>query len=194
MPSRLHFRESFNNQFSLVAKLCLTLCDTMDCSTPGFPVHRQLPELAQTHVHQVGDAIQPSHSLSSPSPPAFSLSQHQGLFQWVGSSHQVAKVFWQYWLHFDFLAKFTPFAQDLFDKSIGDQLLVCLALALTSLVLGRLLPRKSCLMKEGKRWSCRRYAFREFMATFEEPSRKWVLGSTHYRRSSWIFIRQNLLG
>ena len=63
----------------------------MDCSTPGLPVHHQLPELAQTHVHRVGDAIQPSHPLSSPSPPAFNLSQHQGLLQWVSSSHQVAK-------------------------------------------------------------------------------------------------------
>ena len=58
----------------------------------GFPVHHQLPELAQTHVHQVGVAIQPSHPLSSPSPPAFNLSQHQGLFQGVSSSHEVAKV------------------------------------------------------------------------------------------------------
>ena len=64
----------------------------MDCSTPGFPVHHQLPELAQTHVHQVSDAIQPSHPLPSPSPPTFNLSQGQGLFQWVSSSHQVAKV------------------------------------------------------------------------------------------------------
>ena len=71
---------------------CPTLRDPMDCSTPGFPVHRQLPELAQTHVHWVGDAIQRSHPLSSPSPPAFNLSQHQGLFKWVSSSHQVAKV------------------------------------------------------------------------------------------------------
>ena len=63
-----------------------------DCSTPGFPVHHQLLELAQTHVHRGGDAIQPSHPLSSPSPPAFNLSQHQGLFQWVSSLHQVAKV------------------------------------------------------------------------------------------------------
>ena len=63
----------------------------MDCSTPGFPVHHQLPELAQTHVHRVGDAIQPSHPLLSPSPPAFNLSHHQGLFQGV-SSNQVAKV------------------------------------------------------------------------------------------------------
>ena len=60
----------------------------LNCSTPGFPVHHQLPELAQTHVHRVGDAIQPSNPLSSPSPPAFNLSQHQGLFQWVSSSHQ----------------------------------------------------------------------------------------------------------
>ena len=68
------------------------LYDPMDCSTPGFPVHHQLPELAQTHVHWVGDAIQPSHPLSSPSPPAVNLSQHQGLVKWVSSSHQVAKV------------------------------------------------------------------------------------------------------
>ena len=73
-------------------QLYLTLCDPMDCSTPDFPVHHQLPELAQIHVHQVGDAIQPSYPLSSPSPPAFSLSQHQGLFQWVSSLHQVAKA------------------------------------------------------------------------------------------------------
>ena len=78
--------------FSSVAQLCPTLCEPMDCSMPGFPVHYQLPELAQTHVHQVNDAIQPSHPLSAPSPPAFSLSQHQGLFQRVSSLHQVAKV------------------------------------------------------------------------------------------------------
>ena len=64
----------------------------MDCSTPGFPIHHQLMEFTQTHVHWVGDAIQPSHPLSSPSPPALLLSQHQGLFKWVSSSHQVAKV------------------------------------------------------------------------------------------------------
>ena len=68
-------------RFSSVAQLCLTLCDPMDCSMPDFPVHHQLPELAQTHVHRVGDAIEPSHPLPSPSPPAFNLSQHQGLFQ-----------------------------------------------------------------------------------------------------------------
>ena len=71
---------------------CLALCNSMDCSTPGFPVHRQLLELAQTHVHQVGDAIQLSHPLLSPSPPAFDLSQHQGLFQWVSSLEEVVKV------------------------------------------------------------------------------------------------------
>ena len=79
-------------QFSSVAQLCPTLCDPMDCSFPGFPVHHQLLELAQTHVHWVGDAIQPSCPLSSPSPPAFNLSYHQGLFQWVSYSHQVARV------------------------------------------------------------------------------------------------------
>ena len=64
----------------------------MNHSTPGLPVHHQLPEFTQTHIHQVSDAIQPSHPLSSPSPPAFNISQHQGLFQWVSSSHEVAKV------------------------------------------------------------------------------------------------------
>ena len=77
---------------SSVTWSCPILCDPMDSSTSGFPVHHQLPELAQTHVHRVGDAIQPSHSLSSPSPPAFNLSQHQSLFQWVSSPHQVTKV------------------------------------------------------------------------------------------------------
>jgi len=67
--------------FSSVSPLCLTLCDPMDCSTPGFPVYHQLPELTQTHGHRVGDAIQPSHPLLSPSPPGFNVSQHQGLFQ-----------------------------------------------------------------------------------------------------------------
>ena len=80
------------SQFSSVAQSCLTLCDPMDCSTPSLPAHYQLLEFTQTHVHQVGDAIQPSHLLSSLSPPAFHLSQHQGLFKWVSSSHQVAKV------------------------------------------------------------------------------------------------------
>ena len=78
--------------FSSVAQSCPTLCDLMNRSTPGLPVHHQLPEPTQTYVHWVDDAIQPSHPLLSPSPPAFNLSQHQGLFQWVTSSHQVAKV------------------------------------------------------------------------------------------------------
>ena len=79
-------------QSSPVTQLCLSLCDPMNLSTPGLPVHHQLPEFTQTHVHWVADAIQPSHPLSSPSPPAFNLSQHQGLFKWVSSLHQVAKV------------------------------------------------------------------------------------------------------
>ena len=79
--------------FSSVAQSCLTLRpDPADCSMPGFPVHHQLPEFTQPHVHRVGDAIQPSHPLLSPSPFAFNLSQHQGLFQWVNSSPQVAQV------------------------------------------------------------------------------------------------------
>ena len=82
-------------RFSSIALPCLTLCAPVDCSIPGFPVYHQHPELAQTHVPQVSDAIQPSHPLLSPSPPAFNLSQHQGLFTWVSSSHQVAKV--KYW-------------------------------------------------------------------------------------------------
>ena len=76
---------------SSVAQLCLTLCNPMDCSVPGFPVLHCLPESAQTHVHWVGNAIQWSHPLSPASPPALSLSQLQGLFQWVSSSHQVAR-------------------------------------------------------------------------------------------------------
>ena len=68
-------------QFSSVAQSCLTLCDPMNCSTPGLPVHHHLPEFTQTHVHRVGDAIQPSHPLSSPSPPAPNPSQHPSLFQ-----------------------------------------------------------------------------------------------------------------
>ena len=79
-------------QFSSVAQSCPTLCDPVNHSMPSLPVHHQLPESTQTHVHWVGDAIQPSHPLSSPSPPALNLSQHQGLFKWVSSSHQVAKI------------------------------------------------------------------------------------------------------
>ena len=90
----LHLYVSFFSSVSSIQPLiCVWLFVTpMNCSTPGFPVYHQLSELAQSHVHQVCDAIQPSHPLSSPSSPAFSLSQHQGLFQWVSSSYQVAKV------------------------------------------------------------------------------------------------------
>ena len=73
--------------YSLVTQSCPTLCNPMDCSTPGLPVHHQPPEFTQTHLHWVSDAIQPFHPLSSPSPPTFNLSQHQCLFQWVSSSH-----------------------------------------------------------------------------------------------------------
>ena len=79
-------------QFSSVAQSCPTLCNPINHSTPGLPVHHQLPEFTQTHVHRVSDAIQPSHPLSSSSPPAPNPSQHQSLFQWVNSSHEVAKV------------------------------------------------------------------------------------------------------
>ena len=78
-------------QFSSVTQSCPTLCNPMNRSTPGLPVHQQLPESTQTHVHWVGDAIQPSHPLSSPSPPAPNPSQHQGLLKWVSSSHQAPK-------------------------------------------------------------------------------------------------------
>ena len=88
----LLFGLSHSVHFSSVTQSCPTLCNPMNHSTPGLPVHHQLPELTQTHVHRVGDAIQPSHPLSSPSPPASNPSQYQGLFQWVNSSHEMAKV------------------------------------------------------------------------------------------------------
>ena len=84
--------ENRSVQFSSVTQSCLTLWDPKDCSTPGLFDHQQLPEFTQTHIHWVSDALQPSHPLSSPSPPALNLSQHQGLFKRVSSSHQVAKV------------------------------------------------------------------------------------------------------
>ena len=96
-------------QFSSVTQSCLTLCDPVDCSTLCIPVHHQLPELTQTHVHRVGDAIQSSHPQLSPSPPAFNLSQEQGLFKWISSSHQVARLlerqhqFFQWIFRTDFL-------------------------------------------------------------------------------------------
>jgi len=81
-----------SDQIRSVTQSCPTLCDPMNRSTPGLPVHHQLPEFTQTHVHRVGDAIQLSHPLSSPSPPAPNPSQHQSLFQWVVSSHQVTEI------------------------------------------------------------------------------------------------------
>ena len=90
---QLTYREQRLLQFSSVQSLSrVRLCNPMNRSTPGLTVHHQLPEFTQTHVHWVSDAIQPSHPLSSPSPPAFNLSHHQGLFKWVSSLHQVAKV------------------------------------------------------------------------------------------------------
>ena len=79
-----------SDQIRSVAQLCPTLCDPVNRRTPGLPVHHQLLEFTQTHIHQVSDAIKPFHPLSSPSPPAPSPSQHQGLFQWINSSHEVA--------------------------------------------------------------------------------------------------------
>ena len=93
VAARNIFSHVFNIPFSSVQSLsCVWLCNLMDCRTTGFPVHHKLPELSQSHVHWIGDIIQPSYHLSSPSPPSFNLSQHQGLFKWVSSSHQVAKV------------------------------------------------------------------------------------------------------
>ena len=89
---RLCLTWALSVQFSSVTQSCPTLCNPMNSSTPGLPVHHKLPEFTQTHAHRVSDAIQPSHPLSSPSPPAPSPSQHQGLFQRVNSSHEVAKV------------------------------------------------------------------------------------------------------
>jgi len=82
----------YSLQFSSVTQSCLTICDPINHSTPGLPVHHQLPEFTQTHIHWVSDAIQPSHPLLSSSPPAPNPSQHQSLFQWVSSSHELAKV------------------------------------------------------------------------------------------------------
>ena len=88
----LNWQVYLSVQFSSVTQSCPTLCDPMNRTTPGLPVHHQLPEFTQTHVHPVSDAIQPSHPLSSPSPLAPNPSQHQSLFQWVNSSPEVAKV------------------------------------------------------------------------------------------------------
>ena len=100
MPTELKFSGFIANgifsvslhQFSSVAQSCPILCNLVDRSTSVLPVHHQLPEFTKNHVYWVGDTTQPSHPSSSPSPPAFNLSQHQGLFKWVSTSHQVAKV------------------------------------------------------------------------------------------------------
>ena len=93
-------------QFSSVAQSCPTLWDPMNRSTPGLPVHHQLPEFTQTHVHRVGDTIQPSHALSSPFPPARNPSQHQNLFQWVNFLHEVAKVL-EFQIPYDYTVEVT---------------------------------------------------------------------------------------
>ena len=92
LPSEPTGKPFSSVQFSSVTQSCPTHCNSMNCSTPGLPVHHQLLEFAQTHVHWIGDAIQLSHPLSSPSPLAVNLSQHQGLFRWVSSLHHVANV------------------------------------------------------------------------------------------------------
>ena len=104
-------------QFSSVTQSCLTLCDPMNCSTPDLPVHHHLLEFTQTHVHWVGDAIQPSHPLSSCSPPALNLSQHQRLFKWVSSLHQVTKVL-EFQLEHQFF-QWTPRTDILWDGLVG---------------------------------------------------------------------------
>ena len=104
-------------QFSSVTQSCPTLCDLMNCSTPGLPVYHQLQEFTQTHAHRVGDAIQTSHPLSSPTPPALNLSQHQGIFKWVSSLHQVAKVL-EFQLQHQF-SQWTPKTDLLQDGLVG---------------------------------------------------------------------------
>ena len=104
-------------QFSSVTQLCPTPCEPMDCSTPGLPVHCQFPELTQIHVHWVGDDIQPSHPLWSPSSPAFNLSKDQGVFKWVSSSHQVTKVLEFQLQHQSF--QWTPRTDLLYDGLVG---------------------------------------------------------------------------
>ena len=100
---------------SIVIKTCVTLCNPMDCSIPGSSVLHYLPEFAQIHVHLVTDAIQPSHPLSPPSPPVLNLSQHQDLFQWAGSSHQVAKVLKLQHQSFQWIFRVDSFRIDWFD-------------------------------------------------------------------------------
>ena len=108
---------SLSIQFGSVTQSCLTLCDPMNRSTPGFPVHHKLLEFTQTRAHRVSDTIQPSHPLSSPSPPAPNPSQHQGLFQWVNPSHQVAKLLEFQLQHQSF--QWTPMTDLLQDGLVG---------------------------------------------------------------------------
>ena len=110
MTSQIPGWQSQSVQFCSDAQSCPTLCDPVNCSMPGLPVHHQLPEFTQTHVHWVGDAIQPSHHLSSPSHPPFKLSEHQGLFKRVRSLHLVAKILeFQLLFFFNFLILFFNF-------------------------------------------------------------------------------------
>ena len=111
----LHHRKYFIIQFS--HSVVSTLCDPMNCSTPGLPVHHQLPKFTQIHVHWVSDAIQPSHPLSCPFPPTFKLSQHQGLFKLVSSSHQMAKVLEFQLQHKPF--QWSPKTDFLYDGLVG---------------------------------------------------------------------------
>ena len=118
-------------QFSLAAKLCPTLCNPIDCSTPGLPVHHQLPEFTQTHVHWLGDAIQPSHPLSSPSPPTFNLSQHQGLFteSVLLLSWKTDNFFTVFWLLFwEFLFPFFIWKHQVFMDAVFFLVRECIVL------------------------------------------------------------------
>ena len=117
MPQKFRNQNLSTVQFSSVTQLYLTLCDPMNHCKPDLPVHHQLPEFTQTHVHRVGDAIQPSQPLSSPSPPAPNPFQHEGFFQWVNSSHEVAKVLEFPLQHQSF--QWTPRTDLLYDGLIG---------------------------------------------------------------------------
>ena len=129
----------------------------MDCSMPGLPVHNQLPEFTQTHVHWVGDATQPSHPLSSPSPPALNLSQHHGLFQWVSSSHQVAKVLefqhqsFQWTLRTDLLAVQGTLKSLLQHHSSKASILLCSAFFIVQLSHPYMTTGKTIALT---RWTC----------------------------------------
>ena len=124
--NKRNLRESIFSTLSSVAQSCPTLCDPMDCSMPGLPVHHQLPEVAQTHVHRVSEVIQPSHPLLSPSPPAFNLSQHQGLFQWV-SSYIMWPKYWSFSISpSNEYSELISFRMDWFDLLAVEGTLKCL--------------------------------------------------------------------